>query len=257
MKTLVFIKQVPDTADIKQNKDNTLNREGVEAVMNPCDEFALEAGLSLNNSELYTVTMGPSSAEDMLRKTLALGAKEAYLLSDKKFAGSDTLATTYVLSKFVTEFHPDVKLILCGYLASDGDTAQTGPGIAARLNFSLVSRVEYINELTNEGIFVTRKTEFGKEKIFAKFPAVICIEKIQNELRIPFISGYVNSKNKTVNILNAEDLKIEADKTGLKGSPTCVVKTFTPKVSREGKIFEDKKEFINVLVNDIKQAQND
>lgn len=143
MKIVVCIKQVPDTTEIKWTENNTIQRDGVESIMNPYDVWALETALKIKKSRddvsITAITMGPNQAVDMLKKAVALGADEAILLSDKKFAGADTYATGRTLSKAIAEKADDFDLIVCGQFAIDGDTAQTGPSIASRLNLPQVT----------------------------------------------------------------------------------------------------------------------
>jgi len=148
MKILVCIKQVPDTDDIKWTENNTMQREGVESIINPCDLYAIDEALKIKNTlknvELTALTMGPLQAKDMLKKVIALGFDRGVLLSDKKFAGADTYATGRTISAAIKSKFSDFDLIICGQYAIDGDTAQTGPSIATQLNIPQITFVKSI-----------------------------------------------------------------------------------------------------------------
>ena len=150
MKILVCIKQVPDTTDIKWTENNTIQREGVESVINPFDVYAIEEALklkkSMENVEITVLTMGPLQAEEMLKKTIAIGCDKGVLISDKKFAGADTYATGKTIASAIKSKMPDYDLIICGQFAVDGDTAQTGPSIACQLG---IPQITYVRELRN------------------------------------------------------------------------------------------------------------
>ena len=155
MKIIVCVKQVPDTADIKWTENNTLNRDGVESVINPCDLFATETALRVKDrlgAEITAISMGPKQAESALREVISMGVDNAYMLTDRFFAASDTAATARVLAKSIQEKCSDFNLIFCGQYASDGDTAQTGPSLAQNLGVSLVTNVKSIERI--EEIYV-------------------------------------------------------------------------------------------------------
>ena len=151
MKIVVCIKQVPDSADIKWTENNTLRREGMEAVINPFDEFALETALRIKDAipdtEITAVSMGPNQAEDMLKRAIAHGVDNAVLLSDRKFAGSDTFATARTLALGIKKAVPDFDFIICGQFATDGDTGQTGPALATFLD---VPQITYVKDFAVE-----------------------------------------------------------------------------------------------------------
>ena len=254
LKTTVFVKQVPDAREIKRNEDNTLDRTNAENIINPCDEYALEAARGVENNEITVASMGPMQACEMLDKLAARGAKNLYLLSDKRFAGSDTYATSYVLAQFVKKYTPDADLILCGQISTDGDTAQTGPGIATRLGYSLVTNVIEVEAVENGYVLVTQKTECGTRRVKANFPAVVCVKKIGREPQIPTIAETIAAKGVKTTVLTADDIDADPKKIGLKASPTRVKKVFVPKMKREGKIFVDAEEFAVAVAEEIKKA---
>lgn len=144
MKILVCIKQVPDTTDIKWTENNTIQREGVESIINPYDIYAIEEALKLkkiiSDTEITVLTMGPQQATEMLKKAIAVGCDKGVLISDKKFAGADTYATSTTLAAAIKSKFADFDLIICGQFAIDGDTAQTGPSIAEKLNIPQIGR---------------------------------------------------------------------------------------------------------------------
>ena len=236
MKILVCIKQVPDTTDIKWTENNTIQREGVESIINPYDVYALEHALrikkSLENVEITVLTMGPSQAQEILKKAIALGCDNAILLSDKKFAGADTYATAKTISSAIKAFHADFDLILCGQFAIDGDTAQTGPGIATQLNIPQVTFVKTLDRCDGKSIYATREIEEGYETVKVEFPALICVLKDYNEPTRPTINGIKKAQNYDVKIYSMEDIGLNPEQVGIKGSPTFVSKAFRPQHNR-------------------------
>jgi len=235
------IKQVPDTAEVKIDpQTNTLIRSGVEAISNPFDLVALEEALCLKErygGRVTVISMGPPQAEQVLREALSLGADEAILLSDRPFAGADTLATSYTLVKAVERLNRDhpVDLILCGKQAIDGDTAQTGPGMATRLGYTqltYVVEVQWIDEGQRQ-IQVKRKVEGGMEIIRGPLPALLTAELELAKPRRASLPRLIYSLGAEVKKWDAQAIEAEPKKLGLKGSPTWVKRIFSPPV-REG-----------------------
>lgn len=260
MNIIICIKQVPDTVEVKIDpKTNTLIREGVISVINPFDMYAIEEGVRLKErcgGKVTVITMGPPQAQDALREALALGADEAVLLSDRAFAGSDTWATSLVLSRAI-EKTGDVDLIICGKQASDGDTAQVGPGIAAHLNFpqaTYIRKVDTVHmDTAPKMMVVERLLEEGYEIIELSLPAVITVVKEINEPRMPSLKGKMRAKSAQIPVWTNKELGIEPTRIGLTGSPTQVVKIFTPGQKEGGKIFTgEPEEVVNELVKEIK-----
>lgn len=243
MKIVVCIKQVPDTTEIKWTENNTIQREGVESIMNPYDVWALEAALNIKrqipNTFITVMTMGPNQAESMLKKAIALGADEGILLSDRKFAGADTYATSKTLAQAIKEKCPDFDLIICGQFAIDGDTAQTGPSIASKLNLSQVTFVEEIQEIHNNNLVVTRKIECGTEIVEVRFPALICVLQQTSEPSRALAAGVIKAANTPIKIFNADDIALNPDDVGLKGSPTYVSRAFRPEQRGECKFVNE------------------
>jgi electron transfer flavoprotein beta subunit len=241
MHIVCCIKQVPDTAEVKIDpRTNTLIRSGVEAISNPFDLVALEEALRLKErygGEVTAISMGPPQAEQVLREALSLGADEAILLSDRPFAGADTLATSYTLVKAVERLNRDhpVDLILCGKQAIDGDTAQTGPGMATRLGYTqltYVVEVQWIDEGQRQ-IQVKRKVEGGMEVIRGPLPALLTAELELARPRRASLPRLIYSLRAGVKKWDAKAIEAEPRKLGLKGSPTWVKRIFSPPV-REG-----------------------
>ena len=179
MKIIVCIKQVPDTTDIKWTENNTIQREGVESVINPFDVYAIEKALQvkkeLENVEITVLSMGPNQAEDVLRKAIALGCDKAVLVSDKKFAGADTYATAKTLASAIKSKLSNFDLIVCGQFAVDGDTAQTGPEIASQLGIPQITYVKDINRIEENSLYAQRELEDGIETVKVEFPTLLCV----------------------------------------------------------------------------------
>lgn|SRR5574344_270495 len=262
-KIVVCIKQVPDTADIKWTENNTIQREGVESIINPFDTYALETALRLKdldeNVKISVITMGPNQASEILKKAIAMGADEAFLISDRKFAGSDTLATSKTLSAIIREKIPDFNLIICGQFATDGDTAQTGPAIAQHLGLAQVTYVSEIVQKTSEFLLVKKEVEDGIETLKVILPCVLCVQKGYYEPRKALINGYIKSQLTQIPILTFEDTKLNVDQLGLKGSPTYVSAAFRPKQKTSGELInkENSLEYAKFLDDKIKEFANE
>lgn len=241
MRIAVLIKQVPDTTDVRIDREtNTLIREGVPSIINPFDMYALEEGLRMREaageSTVIVMSMGPPQVEDALREALALGVDEAVLLSDRAFAGSDTWATSYTLAAGLRKLG-DVDVIFCGKQAIDGDTAQVGPGVARLLG---VSQVAYVKGLTFKGGYCTveRMMEDGHDVLRVPLPALFTVVKDINEPRLPSLKGKMKAKKAEITVWGAADLDVDAAEIGLDGSPTRVLKIFAPELKESGVVFE-------------------
>jgi len=239
MHFVVCIKQVPNTADVKINPEtNTLMREGVEAIVNPFDMYAIEEALRLKSKlggKVTALSMGPPQAEAALREAIAMGVDEGVLVTDRAFAGSDTWATSYTLSLALRKLAP-FDLILCGKQASDGDTAQVGPGIAAHLDLPQITYVRKIEELDAGRIVAQRLLESGYEVIEAPLPCLLTVVKEINEPRLPSLKGKLAAKKAVIARWGAAELQADPAKLGLEGSPTKVVRIFTPPPRSGGRI---------------------
>lgn len=241
MQIIVCIKQVPDTADIKIDpQTNTLMREGVPSIVNPFDTYAIEEGVRLKEryeGKVTVISMGPPQAEEALREAISLGVDEGVLLCDRAFAGADTLATSYTLAKGIKRIGK-FDLIVCGKQAMDGDTAQVGPGLAEKLNIPHVTYVRKIEEVKDRYIWVERLMEEGYEVIKMPFPALITVVKEINEPRMPSLKGKLKAKSASIITWDAKDLAAEENRIGLQGSPTQVIKIFSPQPRGRGERIE-------------------
>lgn len=240
MNILVCIKQVPDTTEIKIDPlTNTLLREGVPSIVNTFDGYALEmAALIKDNNEnvkITVISMGPEQAKDALRECMSVGADKAYLISDKEFAGSDTLATGYILSKAVKAMEAKegtFDIIFCGKQAIDGDTAQVGPQLAECLNYPQITCI--IEAEAKDGkVKVKRETENGTEIWESSFPVLLTASKPEFDPRFPTIRGKIAAKKAQIPVLSMADIQADKAKCGLKGSPTKVKKSFVPKLKND------------------------
>ncbi len=246
MLVISCIKQVPDTTQVKIDPvTNTLIREGVPFIMNPFDTHALEESLRLKDRygfRVAAISMGPPNAETTLRKALAAGADQVVLLSDRAFGGADTLSTSRVLAEAVRRLGEaeDVALVLCGKQTIDGDTAQTGPGIATRLGYAqltLVDRVEFV-DTARRIVRVRRKLEGRHEIVEAPLPAVITVVREINKPRYPTVPRRLSAQQAQIPVWNNEVLQLDVQTIGLKGSPTQVNKIFSPERAK-GEIIGD------------------
>ncbi len=221
MKIVVCIKQVPDTTDVKINPEtNTLIREGVASIINPFDMYAIEEAVRLKErfgGEAIVVTMGPPQAADALREALSLGIDRAIHLSDRAFAGSDTWATSLILAKAIEKIG-GCDLVICGKQASDGDTAQVGPGIAAHINLpqaTYVRRIDTVHLDTDPKMMVVeRLLEEGYEIIELKLPALITVVKEINEPRLPSLRGKMSARKAEIPVWGNKDLAIDENQIG-------------------------------------------
>ncbi|MBU1261805.1 electron transfer flavoprotein subunit beta/FixA family protein [bacterium] len=237
MRIIVCIKQVPETGNVKIDpKTNTLIREGISSIINPFDQNAIEAGVELKErygGEVITITMGPPQAEEALREAISLGADSGFLITDRLFAGSDTLATAYTLSRAIKKIG-DFDLIICGKQAIDGDTAQTGPEVAEMLGIPHISYVCESPVIDEKRMVVKRELENGIEVLEAKLPALITVTKEANQPRLPSLKRKLLSKKAEILKLSASDIDIEPNLCGLTGSATGVIQIFAPP-KREGR----------------------
>ena len=245
-KICVCIKQVPATTEVKFDPEtNTLIREGVESQINPFDLYALEEAVRVKErsasgggeeASVTVLSMGPPQAEEALREAISLGADEAILLSDRAFRGADTWATSFAIAKGLLKLEPD--LVLCGMQAIDGDTGQVGPGIAVHMDYAQATYVAKIESMDKKKITVKRLLENGYELCSVKLPAVLTVVKEINEPRTPSLRGKMNAKKAEIPTWTAADVDAPEDKIGLPGSPTQVVKVFSPPHKQGGDRYE-------------------
>jgi electron transfer flavoprotein alpha/beta subunit len=240
MNIVVCIKQVPDTAEVRINPETgTLIREGVPSIINPFDLHAIEAGLFLKEKtggKVTVLTMGPPQAETALREAIAMGADEGVLLSDRAFAGSDTWATSFTLSKAIAKLGADV--ILCGKQAIDGDTAQVGPETAEFLNIPHISYVRKIEDIANGSIRVQRLMDEGYDVVESALPVLLTVVRELNEPRLPSLKGKMAAKKAVIQTWGQVDIMADANDLGLKGSPTQVKNIFSPEARSDRKILQ-------------------
>ncbi len=258
MNIIVCIKQVPETTEVRINPEtNTLIREGVKSIINPFDMYAIEEAVRLKEKfggKATVISMGPPQADAALREALSLGIDEAILVCDRAFAGSDTWATSYTLAGAIKKIG-GFDLIICGKQASDGDTAQVGPGISAHLDIPQVTYVKKIEEVKEKSMRVERMMEEGFEIIETPLPALITVVKEINEPRLPSLKGMMRAKSAKINIWTQKELNLDPQGIGLCGSPTQVVKIFTPPQRTGGQILQgEAPEIAAKLVDLIKDA---
>ncbi len=239
MHIVIPIKQVPETDQVRMDPETgTMIRRGLSAIINPLDLYALETALQIKENQgatLTAISMGPRLAEKALREALALGCDRGILVSDRKFAGSDTWATAYALSQAVRKLSP-VDLVICGERATDGDTGQVGPGIASFLDLPLATYVDRLVGFEDEGLRLRRMVENGSEIIWTSLPAVLTVVKDIANPRFPTLAQKLAARKAAVENWTAADLDVNEDQIGLKGSPTRVVKIQKSKLSRKGEV---------------------
>jgi len=231
MKLIVCVKQVPSTTEVRMDPvTHTIVRDARKCVLNPFDSFAVELAVRLREAYGGTVTtlsMGIPATEVLLRDTIARGASGAVLLTDKRFAGADTLATSYTLSLGVRAIG-DYDCILCGKMAVDGDTAQIGPELAEHLGVPHATNVSSIDEVSENHLIATQHTDGGTRTLRIALPCVLTVEKETALVRFPSIGGIRRSLRADVRILCADDIAADPNRIGLSGSPTQVVNTYVP-----------------------------
>ena len=246
MKVIVCVKQVPDTSGkVAVNPDGTLNRASMQTITNPDDMNAVEAALKIKDAtgcEVIVVTMGPAPAASMLREAMAMGADRAVLVSAREFGGSDTYATSQILAAAIDTIGLEKDdIVMCGRQAIDGDTAQVGPQIGEKLH---LPQITYAADIKVEGETVTvqRMLEDGYMTIKTKTPCLITCIKELNKPRYMNMTGILSTYNQSLEVYDYEKLKdhplIDASTIGLKGSPTNILKSFTPPQKGAGMMLE-------------------
>lgn len=258
MNVVVCLKQVPGTTEVKIDpQTNTLIRQGIENIINPFDTYALEEGVRIKErggGKVTVLSMGPPQAEEALREAISLGADEAILLSDKAFAGADTLATAYTLTGAINKLG-QYDLLICGRQTIDGDTGQVGPELAEMLGIPFVAYVSKIEEIANGHMRVQRMIEEGHEVVETPLPAVITVVKEINTPRLPSLRGITRSKSASIPVWTVQDLDIDRDMVGLSGSATRVIKIFFPQRTCQSEIFQGELENqVECLVGKLKDA---
>lgn len=241
MKIIVCIKQVPDTTEIKLDPvKGTLIRDGVPSIMNPDDKGALEQALQFKDmygAEVSVITMGPPQASAIIREAFAMGCDKGYLVTDRKFGGADTLATSYTLSQALKSI--DYDIVLAGRQAIDGDTAQVGPQIAEQLNLPQITYVEKVEYDGNKKLTVYKNVEEGHEVYEVELPCMLTFLASAYEPRYMNVKDIMGAFDKEIITLTADSFDVDESRLGLKGSPTRVRKSFTKGAKAMGTLHED------------------
>ncbi len=254
MKYIVCVKQVPDTTEIKIDPEtNTLIREGVPSILNPFDQFVLEEAIKIKqeDDEIVVISMGPPQAKKALLKCLALGADKAILLSDRIFAGADTLATSYTITRAIKKLG-EFNIIFCGLQAIDGDTAQVGPEIAGILNIPQITYVESIEEVSEKKLLAKVQTDNGYKIVESRLPTLITgITPSSFEPTNPPMMSIMKANKKPFFTWDANELGGDKDKYGLNGSLTQVIKIYSPPVRKKGVVINDEPESAVKILMDL------
>jgi electron transfer flavoprotein beta subunit len=238
---IVPIKQVPETGNVRMDEETgTMIREGVESIVNPLDLYAIEIGVQLKErygGKVVALTMGLPSAERALKEALAMGCDQAVLVTGPEFAGSDTWATSFTLSRAIDRVGR-YDLVIAGERATDGDTGQVGPGIASFLDIPLGAYVSRIISIEDGRISVERLIEEGYETLRLTLPALLTVVKEISYPRLPTLRGKQRARGADIPRWSAQSLNIQKEEVGLKGSPTRVERIFSPQVARGGRILK-------------------
>lgn len=241
MKIVVCVKQVPSTNEVRWDPvTNTIIRDGKQSVINPFDTYAIEQAVQIKEKaggEVIAVSMGIPATERLLRDAQSRGVDKSMLLSDRSFAGADTLATAYTLSLGIKKLN-HVDLVLCGKMAVDGDTAQIGPELAENLGIPHITEVCEIIDIGEKDIVCKKITDKGVQKLKVRLPALITVVKDINMPRLPSIPSIMFSLAAPFAIHNASTLEADSGRIGLTGSPTQVVKTYVPQRANEAVMIE-------------------
>jgi electron transfer flavoprotein beta subunit len=260
MNILVCIKQVPETNRVEVDPvTGVLKREGIDCKMNPYDLYALETALRLKEKyggHVSVMTMGPAQAKDIIKEAYSMGADEGILISDRKFAGADVLATSYTLSQGITKVG-GFDLILCGKQTTDGDTAQVGPEIAEWLNIPSVANVTKIIDVMSDSITVEMDLSNIIEVASILFPCLICVDKDIFEPRLPSFVKKMQTKDKEIKVLTLNDLDDnDESKYGLNGSPTQVMRIFPPDTANNRELWRgDSDGLANKIAQTLKERK--
>ncbi len=258
MKIITLIKQVPDTSEVNVDPDTgSLIREGNNVKMNPFDLFGIETSMQIQKMhkdvEVVSLTMGPPSAVKVLEESLSMGCSDAYLVTDRRFAGADVLATSYTLSQVIKSIK-EYDIVICGKQTTDGDTAQVGPEVAEFLGIPHVPYVKDVVKVSDESILVTTSYEDYDQVLEVKLPCLLTVDK---DIYVPRLPSYLRKKqfeNHKIKILTLSDLEDKnPENYGLSGSPTQVVEMFPPVKTKESVMIEGTAKevsdgIINVLV---------
>lgn len=260
LKIVVLAKQVPDTRNVGKDAmtpEGTVNRSALPAIFNPEDLNALEQALRLKDlhpgSTVTMLTMGPPRAADIIREGLFRGADNGYLLTDRAFAGADTLATSYALATAIKKIgQPDI--IIGGRQAIDGDTAQVGPQMAEHLGIAQISYVADLKVKSDKEFLVKKETEEGYQMLEVTAPCLLTVLATANKSRYMSVPGIVDAYNKEVQIWTADKIAVDEAKLGLKGSPTKVLKAFAKGMKQAGQVYEvDAEEAVGLIISKLQE----
>lgn len=246
---------MPDTNDVKWSKENNIIREGLVNILNPYDEYAINLALNIKKirkeAEIILLSMGPNCAKEVLEYGLSMGADSAVLLSDKRFSGADTIATSKTLACAIKNVIKDFDIIITGQFAIDGDTAQTGPSIASRLNLPVLTYVKNIVNIEDSKLSAKCEGENNVLTLEASIPCVLCVLKGEEEVKKPKINDYIEAQKKEIKVLNLDEINMPCDEAGIKGSPTFVQKAFRPEINRECRMVESN--FVNEILSFVRE----
>ena len=256
MNIVVCLKQVPDTNEVKINKETgTLIRDGVPSIINPDDRNALEEALKMKDelgAVIKVISMGPPQAKSALKEALAMGADEAYLISDRAFGGSDTWATSTIIAAAIEKVGK-YDVIFCGRQAIDGDTAQVGPEVAEFLGIPQVTYAKEV-KVQDDKLLVTRYTETGDYLIEAKMPVLLTAIKELNEPRYMNVKNIFETSDDEILVWSADDIDVDKAELGLKGSPTKVKRSMTKEAKGAGEIVkESPKDSVTYVLGKLKE----
>jgi electron transfer flavoprotein beta subunit len=253
---IVLIKQVPDAEDVKTDPETgRLIRDGIASTINPFDMFAIEQAIQLKErygGAVTVLTMGPPNARHSLEFCLSMGADDAILLTDRVFAGADTLATAYTLAKAIEKVQA-YDIIFCGVKTTDGDTGQVGADVAEFLNIPNIYYVSNIREITKSSIIVEKQFEDRMQVVQSELPVVISMIKGANVPRLPSMQGKMAAQEKPVISYSAPNVGADPKQVGMEGSPTKVVKVFPPLKRGKGRVLPACDESIAELVEFLKE----
>jgi electron transfer flavoprotein beta subunit len=250
---------VPETTDVEFEKTTgRLKREGVAAVINPFDEFAIEAALRIKekyNGKIKVISMGPPLAEQSIRDALAMGCDEGWLATDPVFGGADTWATSFTLAKCIQNIGK-FDVIICGLKTTDGDTGQTGPELAEHLNIPCISYVTEILEIKDDIVTVKRTLDDGIETLEVHLPVILTVTKEIGQPRLATLRGRLSAKKIPIKQITNKELMLDPKTVGLEGSPTRVIKIFTPEPVGGGETVEGSVELlVDTIINKLKETK--
>ena len=245
MRIAVCVKQVPSSNEVRMDPvTNTIIRDGKQSVINPYDRFALELALQIKErlgGSVVVVSMGIPATARILKEALSCGADEAVLLSDRAFAGADTLATSYTLHLGIRKIEQrfgKFDLVLCGRMAIDGDTAQIGPELAEQLGIPHITDMEELLEISQEQLICCRLADGERQRVAVQLPVLLTVNKDINQPRLPNIEGVLWAETAPLHLWNAAGVQADLKRCGLTGSPTQVVRTQVPQRDQECKILQ-------------------